>query len=1417
MHGNVSVRAGTYLLTNAIALTASDSGCVWSNYPGESVSIIGGSKITNWSAYSGSIYVTDVSTQGITKRFTQLIQGSARQTLARYPNYVGTGTNSYNLAASSGSGTQFGYNASDLPRAYNTNELQVFTFGGLWNCGFSAVVSTNAGTMVLATSVGATIQAANRWFLQNSLNELDAPGEWYLDITNKFLFFWPSNSISSDAIYAPVATNLFTVGAGASNVTIRGFTMQCCEGAAVVLNNTTNCLVAGNILQNSGNFAHSGIELLGGSGNGAVGNDIGFAGKWGVQITGGVAATLTDGNNYADNNYIHDVGVADKFLGAGVLLYNTSSGSAYVCGDRISRNVFINCPRHAVFFEGPRHQIVSNYVYNVMLETDDGGAFYGGGPDWMTSWGTVISHNYIERSMSYGFLTGLGYIVPSLGEGIYLDWKMNGVSVFNNIIARCRGIGIYVNGGVENHITNNILYLNQSDIQPVASRFGSFTLEGFLVNGTGYGDSGEWGTWYSTFQTAWSSATNSNASWLNYPGFSVSPSAINTAGGFTEFTNVFCRNVIVNTNAPYLTMGIHVYNPNTANDIIQSNAIYTTSPSGSYFAFGTNGGAATFAQWQSMWSDTSSITNDPIVNPATWLLDASSPAVTVLGFQQIHTNAIGCYADSMRATWPLGSYTSGSTPRNTWFVATNGNDSAAGTSGAPWLTLDHAITTVADGDTIKMISGNYDWQHNLDSAVPNITITTNGGPVRLSGAGLCVSHTNWVLSGLTFTNTTFAHHINACVAVNTNAHELQIINCTLTPNVSNIFPIYFLDLPNSPTPQHQTPDRTAGNCIISNNLIANVAAAHYMRIQGSNNLVVANALRDGITVDLFVIHGCSNVVRGNYCTNFVQVSGLGIHPDILQTWGWQAGDPTSPFIDSYGNIVEGNQFWNFDGALSQLTCDYDTTNSTGWPTMGGWIVRNNLYFKCGPIGGGSRSTLDIPNCKFINNTYILCGNDVDDSAGLIGVNCTTNTLGSATNTWILNNAFVGCGKANGDGAAYSAEGTMPSAQWNLHTNYNFVCTSNFGTVLGIAEMNGINGGDPKFADWPNRSFASSFRPLSGSPLIDSGTNVAAWVQNDYDGMSRSMGATNDIGFLEFDPSLQVHCTFGENVVSSNALPDSTGYGHTGINWNATNWITTTAGPSDNAGQWTVVGVMTNDPGQTYNLSQYAGITNLSGIQFLTNGTIAVWVQWATNGERWDTILDCGYSLAYSWDPTVSTNSWAMHYGSPDLSDSPTGPVFKKYGSSLNDTNGVLMRWTQPRDGSTWWHIAVSWNASSNLVWGYQNGVCIATNSFLNTPYLRISGSPRLTTPIPWLSVGAMEHDGTPQWGDDKYPNSGFFKGKMDDLRIYNRSLSAGEVAAIASPQVVQFAGAAGGGSGGSGGGSSTNTVIQRIIGNPILK
>src|SRR3954453_8413166 len=80
-----------------------------------------------------------------------------------------------------------------------------------------------------------------------------------------------------------------------------------------------------------------------------------------------------------------------------------------------------------------------------------------------------------------------------------------------------------------------------------------------------------------------------------------------------------------------------------------------------------------------------------------------------------------------------------------YFVATNGSDSGAGSSAAPWLTLQHAANVVHAGDTVTVRAGNYAG-FELDTsgtssarivfqADSGVTINT-GIPVRGDGINL---------------------------------------------------------------------------------------------------------------------------------------------------------------------------------------------------------------------------------------------------------------------------------------------------------------------------------------------------------------------------------------------------------------------------------------------------------------------------------------------------------------------------------------------------------------------------------------------------------------------------------------------------------------------------------------------------------
>lgn len=750
----------------------------------------------------------------------------------------------------------------------------------------------------------------------------------------------------------------------------------------------------------------------------------------------------------------------------------------------------------------------------------------------------------------------------------------------------------------------------------------------------------------------------------------------------------------------------------------------------------------------------------------------------------------------------------------TYYVATTGSNSTGdGSVGNPWLTVQYAWAQCSPNDTILVQPGIYDsGSGGISSQAHGVTIRANGdATITNTHSGFYLTHSNCVVDGFVMDSITTAPRINACFVLGTNAHFTQIVNNRMQNNGTpsqNTHGVWMMTGDyGASAPRVYSPWQVgAQNCTFSNNFATNIYGGHVFSLAGSNNLVVANKIEHVQNGDHFMLHGVSNIVRGNYSTNCWQNTyegGGGLHGDMFQTYqNTGETDAFAPFLESWGHVIENNQFWDCKIAIAQLEYVDSTDNANFENTeayVGNWLFRNNLFVRSGSTNG-SVSSMDIPGLNWVNNTFILCGTHADSSASPISLMLWSPDIhlkGTATNATLLNNAFIGCGRSADNGwfdlechgidtnlTGFKAIGNYVvhwnGSAWSQKSTHGHVIPGILGgnTYYTIAPVADINpGSSPNVADWTTMAFAGNARPMFGSPLIDTGTNVASYAWTDREGMSRPFGSDYDVGAFEYDPSLVMHLDFDSDFTSTPYyVPDVTGTGHHAFQMDATNRARRVEGKIGMAWEGYANGTMVNDPPQVYTKAQYAAITNVTGLDSLTSGTISVWVQWAVDAERWDTILDCGFAPIYSADPTQATNSWAWRYGSPNLSETPVGPTFKRfYTGDSHSTNGVMHTWTQPRDGITWWHLAVTWNASSNKFNSFENGALAASVDF-GANELRISGSldPK------WLCLGAYQHDGTFTWGDDNYPNTGFFKGKMDDLRFYNRALSTDEIAALYS-------------------------------------
>jgi len=268
-----------------------------------------------------------------------------------------------------------------------------------------------------------------RFYFLNLLEELDRPGEWYVDRDRGLLYFWPPAPVESTETIVSMIEEPMVVMRETSHVTLEGLTFECGRGSGVSISGGKANRLVGCTLARLGAV---GITLSG-EGSGIVSCDLHELGMSGISIAGGDRQTLTPGANYAVNNHIHDFGLT-------VRTYVPALSVSGV-GNRLAHNLIHDAPHMAIGLSGNDHIVESNEVHHVCMETHDCGAFYMG-RDW-TQRGNVIRFNYFHH-------LGHGDV-----QAIYLDDWTSGTEVFGNICWGARR-GILIGGGRDNRVANNI-------------------------------------------------------------------------------------------------------------------------------------------------------------------------------------------------------------------------------------------------------------------------------------------------------------------------------------------------------------------------------------------------------------------------------------------------------------------------------------------------------------------------------------------------------------------------------------------------------------------------------------------------------------------------------------------------------------------------------------------------------------------------------------------------------------------------------------------------------------------------------------------------------------------------------------------------------------------------------------------------
>ncbi len=465
----VYLRGGTYTVTNTFTLGEIDSGdfgapVVYRAWKDEKPVFDGGFRVRHLRKVKdpavlarlpaearGKVYVADLKAQGYTaleaqksygyglgnKTVRELFEDGEPLQIARWPNAgtleIGEVLDTTNHV--------FACATNRLARWAQAPDLMA---NGYWlhlwaGCTVPvAAIDPAAGTFRLKEKPGYGMKAGRPFYVLNLLEEIDQPGEWYLDRAQARLYVWPKRHPWFSTLVLSRWDKPFIKADNVQEIAFLGLTFEHGQQDGLVLNACVNTTVAGCVIRRLGGTA---LTALQSANLKLYGNLLHTLGHTGMHVSGGNRKTLTSGAIVIENNEARRFGRCSRTYNPALLLEG--------CGARVAHNHFHHAPSSAMRIEGNDHLIEYNQVDHVVQESDDqGGIDMWGNPSYR---GVVIRYN---RWQDIG-----GGEIPCGQAGIRFDDAISGMLVYGNLFERTSNGhfgGVQIHGGKNNIIDNNV-------------------------------------------------------------------------------------------------------------------------------------------------------------------------------------------------------------------------------------------------------------------------------------------------------------------------------------------------------------------------------------------------------------------------------------------------------------------------------------------------------------------------------------------------------------------------------------------------------------------------------------------------------------------------------------------------------------------------------------------------------------------------------------------------------------------------------------------------------------------------------------------------------------------------------------------------------------------------------------------------
>ncbi|MBN2308917.1 MAG: right-handed parallel beta-helix repeat-containing protein, partial [Candidatus Hydrogenedentes bacterium] len=359
---------------------------------------------------------------------------------------------------------------------------------GLFGYGFAddtirvAAIDTEKKTIAMAQPHMYGIKTGRPWhayYALNLLEEIDLPGEYYVDRAAGILYFYPPRAIDGADIAVSIVEEPLIAMEGASYVSFQGITFEATRGMGVYIERGAGNLIAGCTLRNMGIvavcmgmgiepdtlyrhemtgepasrqlgswhehiYANSVFDRQAGTSHGVIGCDIYGIGAGAVHLGGGDRRTLEAAGNYVRNCHIYDFNRLDKSYKAAVNIDGV--------GNCVQHCLIHDCPNSALYLHGNDHVIEYNEVHHACLDADDMGVFYMGRDP--SEQGNVIRYNFWHHNGNDHGSTCV----------VYFDDDACGTAVMGNVFYANKGRAVWINHGCDHWFDGSVFIENEGAV-----------------------------------------------------------------------------------------------------------------------------------------------------------------------------------------------------------------------------------------------------------------------------------------------------------------------------------------------------------------------------------------------------------------------------------------------------------------------------------------------------------------------------------------------------------------------------------------------------------------------------------------------------------------------------------------------------------------------------------------------------------------------------------------------------------------------------------------------------------------------------------------------------------------------------------------------------------------------------------------